>query len=299
MKKFAVFCLIVVGIGLAGMYLLPGHTVRRIAENGLGVVFSLYGIEQKEYTGAGRPFRYWHAGDINNPTVILLHGAGGDALTSWFRLLPELSSEFSVYALQLDYSNLSEVDDGIGQFFWEQGALLSLLESEGVESASLVGLSTGSWLASLFAGNYPHLVNKIVMLSPMGTRNALVVEPFLRAESPGEEFARKIFYSPPPLHFLFTKALGAEVDRSIRALRKIYRPSMLAFADTARQKGHRNIPALLLWGEYDQIIPKEVPEALCQVFTSAELHVVPDAGHALVWDAGDRLAAPILSFLRK
>lgn len=59
-----------------------------------------------------------------------------------------------------------------------------------------------------------------------------------------------------------------------------------------------DVPALLVWGEDDDVIPVDEAEALQQHFTDSELVVIPDGSHAPYDDEPEAFTDTLLTFLR-
>src|SRR5262247_1561098 len=61
--------------------------------------------ETKRLEIFGQKIQYLEAGSASNPTVVLLHGLGGDS-TNWALTIPALSDKYHVYALdQIGFGN--------------------------------------------------------------------------------------------------------------------------------------------------------------------------------------------------
>ena len=109
------------------------------------------------------------SGPPDGPPVLLLHGAGLSA-TSWYRTVGPLAERFRVVAVDHVF------DRGLGH----QSAIVGgehdaatwvcdLLESCGLRSASLVGLSQGAWVAAATARYRPDAADRLVLLAPAAT----------------------------------------------------------------------------------------------------------------------------------
>jgi pimeloyl-ACP methyl ester carboxylesterase len=58
------------------------------------------------------------------------------------------------------------------------------------------------------------------------------------------------------------------------------------------------VPALVVWGEADAIVPIDCASQYVDALPNARLEVVPQAGHALELEEPDVLAALIGDFVR-
>jgi pimeloyl-ACP methyl ester carboxylesterase len=57
------------------------------------------------------------------------------------------------------------------------------------------------------------------------------------------------------------------------------------------------MPVLVIWGERDPIVPREIGDRLAAMIPDARLQVIPRAGHQPQWEAPDAFQAALLPFL--
>lgn len=57
------------------------------------------------------------------------------------------------------------------------------------------------------------------------------------------------------------------------------------------------IPALIIWGRQDAIVPLEYGRKLHDAIPGSRLEVLDGCGHAVIWDRADRLRNLVLDFL--
>lgn len=100
--------------------------------------------------------------------LLLVHGFGESNLwRTWMKNVDALSMVRRVYALELlgygESDKPGETPDMAGQV----GSLVELMDAEGLENASLAGLSWGGQVVQEFAMNYPGRVDKIVLVDAL------------------------------------------------------------------------------------------------------------------------------------
>jgi pimeloyl-ACP methyl ester carboxylesterase len=61
----------------------------------------------------------------------------------------------------------------------------------------------------------------------------------------------------------------------------------------------KDIPCLIIWGEYDKLIPPDHANELKKVLTNAELEIIKDAGHAPFVEKPALVYERIRTFLMK
>ena len=105
----------------------------------------------EEY-GSGRP-------------LVLLHGAGSTAQTSFGKLIPAFAAHHHVIAPeQQDHGHTPDIDRPL-TFAQEADDTAALLERLGVDNADVIGFSNGGIVAMELAMRHPRLVHKLVVCS--------------------------------------------------------------------------------------------------------------------------------------
>ncbi|MBV8325014.1 alpha/beta hydrolase [Chryseobacterium sp.] len=107
-------------------------------------------------------------GDPAKPKLVLLHGANSNA-TSWLKDFPVYSKNYMIYAVDcMGEPGKSDANrlpyDGEDYADW----LNEVFQELKVETADIVGLSQGGWIAVKFAVKYSGKAGKLILLSPAG-----------------------------------------------------------------------------------------------------------------------------------
>ncbi|MDQ7802930.1 alpha/beta hydrolase [Amycolatopsis sp. A133] len=136
-------------------------------------------------------------------------------------------------------------------------AYLDLLDDEDLEDVVVVGGSFGGWVAAEMA------------VRDRGRRLGALV--LLDAIGPEIEGHPVRLPQPPP------GAPGPD-PADLAALRTYTGPG-LADAKLLRRLARVRIPALLIWGEDDTVVPPAFGKAYAAAFADARFEVVPGAGH--------------------
>lgn len=107
-------------------------------------------------------------GPKSAPPVILLHGMEGNA-ASWRHQFVGLADRYRLYALDVIGSAGKSAPVRLSHENDEHGAWLGdVLTELGLERASLVGISNGSWLILKFAAYAPERVERAALMSANG-----------------------------------------------------------------------------------------------------------------------------------
>lgn len=108
------------------------------------------------------------AGEKTAPSIILLHGSGMSSIM-WLKDIEDYSKKYRVIAIDIlgepgksEANRLSLKGDFHSQW------LLDIFKSLDIKRASIIGISLGGWIATRFAIDYPHMVEKLVLISPSG-----------------------------------------------------------------------------------------------------------------------------------
>lgn len=111
--------------------------------------------------------RYLEAGDPAKPTVILLHGTAG-SLENFCANYEALSAEYHVVGLDLlgcGYTGKPDFDYSIRDY---AAHVVDFLDALGIERASFIGVSLGSWVAARLATDHADRVVCMISLAPAG-----------------------------------------------------------------------------------------------------------------------------------
>lgn len=257
-------------------------------------------------------------------TLLLIHGLGDEADT-WRYLLPELSRNYRVIALDLPGFGRSQEAPAGCNAPSNQAVILELLDTLGIKSAVLVGHSYGAVLAEALARESTQRVLGLALLS--GT---------LTMTSARIDMATLLFMVPVVGEWLYTR-LRRDPEAAYRTLTAYYlslanMPSedcsflyqrvnervwsdrqrkafFSALRDMARwlpaqQKKFRQagnlgaLPILVLWGKEDRMTDIRSAHEFVAQQPAAQLVIVADAGHNLHQEKPSLVVNAILELAR-
>jgi pimeloyl-ACP methyl ester carboxylesterase len=226
--------------------------------------------------------------------VILIHGSGPgvSAWANWRLVIPFLAERFHVFAYDqvgFGYTELP-TEHSYGLERWMEH-LLSFMQAVGIERAHLVGNSMGAAVALAAAVTHPEVVDRLVLMGPMGVRFPLT-----------EGLDAVWGYTPSVANMkrlieIFSYDHGRFVTDELAELRykASIRPGMQeAFAcmfPAPRQQGvdalaayedrlaEVQAPTLIVHGREDRVIPLEASLKLLRVLENVQLHVFGHCGH--------------------
>jgi pimeloyl-ACP methyl ester carboxylesterase len=225
--------------------------------------------------------------------LLLIHGMGGSSQT-WRDVIPELARKYRVIAP--DLLGHGESDKPRGDYSVGSFAVLArdLLDSLGVSEVTVVGHSLGGGIAMQFAHQHPEYCQRIALISSGGFGED--VGRVLRLLSlPGSELVLPVMASRPAvvagnaLHVLMGSetrfqsrpALSHRDHRQafLRTLRSVVDFRGQAVSALNRLCFSADLPALIISGDADRVIPVEHARAAHARIPNSRLHVLPGVHH--------------------
>lgn len=182
---------------------------------------------------------------------------------------------------------------------------VALLDALGIEHATVVGHSMGSFVAQRIAIDYPDRVSRLVLIGSGTTIRTKGVEEFngvvQSLKDPVDSvFAREFQVSTAykPLSPAFLDSVVAE---SMKLPARVWRDVLAGLlAGDAKDELHRiEAPTLLMWGERDAYWDRAAQDALLRLIPGARLIAYPDIAHSPHWEAPARFVADLNAFLKE
>ena len=242
-----------------------------------------------------------------DPPLVLLHGIRGNSLM-WIPNIAALSAQCRTYALDsindtglsVSRRNITKPEHLVN---WLD-EVLAVLVPEGL--LSLVGMSFGGWLASLYALRFPARLRKVVLLAPAATVlpvSVAFISHALPTLIPGMGF-RKKFYYWLLRDTVQSGATGrAKVDEIVADWEVAERcfgplPALPATVLTDREWQSISVPTLFLVGENEKVYsaPKAV-QRLNRIAPQIKTETIPQAGHDLWVAQAESVTRKVLEFL--
>lgn len=230
---------------------------------------------------------YQQHGDAQAPAVVLLGSLGSDN-TMWQPQLRPLATRFRVIAVDHRGHGKSPAPAGpytvadLGQ------DVLALLDSLGVESAHLVGLSLGGAVAQWIAARHPDRVDSLSLLAtsaafappePWAERARAVRTDGVAAIAPtvvGRWFTPALAERDPELVARHVAMVAATPDEGYAAC-----CDALAAWDGRPDLARISAPTLVIAGAQDPSTPPAVGAEIASGIAVSELRVVDPAAHLL------------------
>lgn len=243
--------------------------------------------------------------------VLLIHGMGGSSKT-WSSVIPLLAAKYRVIAPDLlghGQSDKPRGDYSVGAF---AVLLRDLLDELGVSRVTVVGHSLGGGVAMQFAHQHRPYCERLVLISSGGFGGD--VGRVLRLLSlPGSEIVLPMLASRPAVaagnavralvgsshRFAARPALANRDNRKafLRTLRSVVDFRGQAVSAINRLCCSDDLPALIISGDEDRVIPVEHARAAHATMPNSRLHVLPGVHHHPPTEEPQQVADLISEFL--
>jgi pimeloyl-ACP methyl ester carboxylesterase len=268
--------------------------------------------------GHRRAFRIAGSG----PAILMIHGVG-DSSATWSTVHAKLARRFTVIAPDLlghGDSDKPRADYSVAAFANGMRDLLTVL---GIERVTVIGHSLGGGIAGQFAYQYPHFVERVILVAAGGVTKD--VNPALRlAALPMGAEALAALRLPGAMTSLrlvgrAAKAvlgatqIGRDLPDLMQLVERLRDPAALsAFSHTLRGAvdGHgqfvtmldrsylmETVPTQLIWGENDPIIPASHVRIAHEAMPASQLEIFEDSGHMPHHDDPDRFVDVVERFI--
>jgi pimeloyl-ACP methyl ester carboxylesterase len=249
----------------------------------------------------------------NGAPLLYLHGFADvhSVKESWLPFHEKLTDRARVIApahpgcAQTDENkDIESVEDVVFHY-------LEVLDTLRLEKFDLVGNCVGGWIAAELAVRHPEKIRKLVLIGATGlfVEGALIGDVFMMAQPEyGSSYAslREMLFAradQPAALDMFPDGKG-ELEDEVRRYQMLRLSSRIGFKPpyfynySLRNRLHRiTSPALVIWGEKDNFVPRSHGETFAEQIPGATLATVPGAGHSAHAEKPEETAGLILEFL--
>ena len=244
---------------------------------------------------------WWDQGGTGDPILLIMGHAYGAGM--WHRTAPELAASYRV--VRFDNRGAGRSSDPPGPYSVQLMAddALAVLDAAGAASAHVYGVSLGGAIALQLALDHPGRVRSLILgctaASAEGVpRGALLTR--VRSLLPAavlNRMAWTLLYGPgtPAAR----RAEDQQIVRRTRCSGRGRRGQLAGAAgfDVTGRLGEIRIPALVMHGAKDRIVPAASAQRLVGGIAGARLVMFPDGGHAYITDVAQAANQEALHFL--
>jgi pimeloyl-ACP methyl ester carboxylesterase len=251
----------------------------------------------------GVTLRYVEQGSGSGEPVIFLHGYT-DSRHSFDLLQPILPRDLHAYLLdQRGHGDSERPECCYAQQDFAKD-VVAFMDALGIQRATIVGHSMGSFIAQQVALESPERVRALVLIGSAPTANNEVIRG-LNAEvarlqdpiSPAfvRDFQASTVSKPVPDSYLATL-----VSESLKVPARVWKATLdgLIAENHATKLGSITAPTLVVGGELDSIFSVAEQRALASALPRSTLVLYPQVGHAPHAETPQRFVQDLTSFLR-
>lgn len=319
MKKFLGYVITLISLGCLWAGITYPTVGRLIYEAAVSTESNFYGLEKGTYEVAGVPMSFYrpkqapqgqqptNGQDQTKPALILIHGFSSNK-ESWLRFAKHFSKDFRVYIPDL----AGHGETGFKPE-WDYSAqaqarrLLQWMNQMGIETAHVVGHSMGGFVAGTMAVNYPHRIQSVVLIGPVGVTSpepskvdTLIQQgksPFLvqtRAEFAamlGMSMSKPPYVPQPVQEYLADQSI--ERREQLGAVFKGFHGKDLLDSRLDEVR----MPMLVVWGRKDQMASVSALPVWVKGVKNAKSVVYEDLGHMPQVEDPLRAAKDVWGFL--
>jgi pimeloyl-ACP methyl ester carboxylesterase len=253
---------------------------------------STLALERLTFDVNGTPTVVFAAGDPAAPPLVFLHGAGtfhGWAFSEpWTAVHRVLIPFHPGYGLSDDLPDLGEVHDLVLHY-------TDLFDQLGLTAGvDLVGFSLGGLLAARFAIEQKHRLRRLVLVAPAGLRvPGVEVDDLFRI--PPEELPERLVHRMETL-LPHLPDDPHDVDFTVDRYREMRSTALMLWDHPfdrviPRWLGRVDVPALVVWGENDRLLPPGLAPAWAALLPDAAVATFPAAGHLVLDESPDAVDA--------
>ncbi len=185
--------------------------------------------------------------------------------------------------------------------------VVPLLDALDIDKAVLTGHSGSCLVVRRVALDHPERVAGLILeASPLTLRDHAGLRDFVDtvvanlADPIDAGFARS-FLLDTSSDALDAALADTLVDELLKVPARVWKEmftSLLGYDDVG-ELSRINAPALLVWGEADQLVTRDMQDRLAQSIPRAELIVYPGCGHTPRWDEPERFSDDAAAFVRR
>jgi pimeloyl-ACP methyl ester carboxylesterase len=252
---------------------------------------------------SGLNLSYVEQGTESGPAVVVLPGP----TDSWRSYEPVLDRvPHWIRAIAVSQRGHGDSDKPVSGYGIEDfaGDAVELLDALDIDRAVLVGHSGSCLVARRVALDHPGRVVGLVLEASPTSLCTDAAREFVTSVVMGlidpidPDFARSFVADTSSDNVApgVVDTAGADIVKVPAGVWHEMFTKLLDYDDT-HELTHIGAPTLLIWGDHDALVPREMQAALAERIPHAEMIVYPSVGHTPRWDDPQRFSEDIAAFV--
>jgi pimeloyl-ACP methyl ester carboxylesterase len=249
-----------------------------------------------------------HDGPQQAPPLLLIHGSGASG-ASWGPVVGSLAGHHHV--IRVDLPGCGQSPPGPSYDVPEQaGRVAALLDDLGLRHVTLVGHSSGGYVATALAEQRPDLVGSLALISTGPSLDALLPQPLILRALLAPPLGPLLW--PVRSDAMIRKGISATTARPVdipgdvvadlrnityRTFRKVLRRNGAYVAERSvpERLADLDVPVLVIFGAAD---PRYQPSSAHQydAVPNARVEMLPGVGHVPILEAPETTSELLLGF---
>jgi rifampin ADP-ribosylating transferase len=260
-------------------------------------------ITRRVHLATGVTVPYIEQGDPEAAAVLLLH-AWVESSACFDRLLHQVPTPLHVFAMnQRGHGDADKPADGYALVNFADD-IEAFMDVVGLQSAVLLGSSSGGYVAQQVAIQVPYRVDGLVLV---GAPRSLQGRPAFadevdRLTDPVDPtwveesltwFPR---YQPVPGWYIEDR-----IRDGVRVPAHVWMAGLagLTTAVPPSESATITAPTLIIWGERDELLPPQDRYLLAAAIPGSRLVVYENTGHLVLWEQPERVATDLADFVAR
>ena len=244
---------------------------------------------------------YLEQGDPRSAAVLLLH-AWVESSACFDRLLPALPPTLHVFAMdQRGHGDADKPADGYALANFADD-IEAFMDAVGLQSAVLLGSSSGGYVAQQVAIQVPHRVEGLVLLGAprsLQGRPAFAGEVDRLTDPVDPTWVEESLTWFPRYHHVPDWYIKDRIRDGVRVPAHVWIAGLtgLTTAVPPSESATITAPTLIIWGEHDELLPPQDGHLLAAAIPGSRLSVYQDTGHLVLWEQPERVASDLAEFV--
>jgi pimeloyl-ACP methyl ester carboxylesterase len=258
-------------------------------------------ITRRVHLATGVTVPYLEQGDPQAAAVLLLH-AWTESSASFHRMLQAVPPTLRIFAMdQRGHGDADKPADGYALVNFADD-IEAFMDAVGLQSAVLLGSSSGGYVAQQVAIQVPHRVDGLVLVGAprsLQGRPAFADEVDRLTDPVDPTWVEESLTWFPRYHDVPDWYIKDRIRDGVRVPAHVWMASLagLTAAVPPFESGTITAPSLIICGERDELLPLEDGYRLAAAIPGSMLIVYEHTGHLVLWEQPERVATDLADFV--